>query len=148
MSDALVVAATRKDDLQIMKVMDVLYVVPTSVADNEDDGIWVDCRWVMTNKGSYVSPVAKARLVAREFADTKRNDLYAGTPGRNVVKLGLAMAAIKRNDNDAHNNSMAFDVETAFLYGKGRRNILAGNISATPRANWTTTRAPRCAIRC
>ena len=92
-------------------------VVSAADAEKEIDGIWVDCRWVITNKGSVSQSVDKARLVVRELADSKRNDLYAGTPGLNFVKIGLAMATERRCRGDAPNNIMTFDVKTAFLYG-------------------------------
>ena len=57
------------------------------------------------------------------FTDTKRNDLYAGTPGLNVVKCGLAMAAIEQSENSKANHIRTLHVKTAFLYGKARRDI-------------------------
>ena len=64
-------------------------MVPAADAAKETDGVWVDCRWVITNKGTASQPVDKARLVAIQFADSK---LYAGTPGLNFVQIGLGMA--------------------------------------------------------
>ena len=112
----------KEAELESMKRMEVFDIVPMAESKMETDGVWVDCRWVVTNKGTEATPVAKARLVAREFADTKRNDLYAGTPGLSFVKACLSAATAVR-DNAPTKKVMTLDVKTAFLYGKARRNI-------------------------
>ena len=41
----------------------------------------ISTKWVITNKGTEEHPIAKARLVAREFnTRDKRGELFAGTP--------------------------------------------------------------------
>ena len=106
------VKEAKTNELKIMMDMEVFDVVPAADAAKETDGIWVDCRCVITNRGSVSQPIAKARVVAREFADSKRNDLYAGPPGLNFVKIGLAMATERAGERDAPNNIMILDVKT------------------------------------
>ena len=77
----------KEDELTSMTNMQVFDIIPRAEAEQEANVVWVDCRWVITNKGSAADPVAKARLVAREYADCKRNDLYAGTLSLGFIKM-------------------------------------------------------------
>ena len=113
----------KEKELESMRNMDVFDIIPISEADKESGGIWVDSRWVVSNKGSESDPIAKARLVAREFADQKRHDLYAGTPGLGFIKMCLAVATRYQASSMPVKKVMTLDVKTAFLYGKARRKI-------------------------
>ena len=117
------VQEAKENELASMRNMDVFEVIPLSEVERDHGVVWIDCRWVVTNKGTDTAPVAKARLVAREFADQKRNDLYAGTPGLGFIKMRLAAAA-RNAPTGAHKKLMTPDVKTAVLYGEARRRIL------------------------
>ena len=80
-------------------------------------------KWVITNKGTEERPIAKARLVAREFntAD-KRGELFAGTPGLMAMRTVISRAMTK-GENGANRTIMLADVKTAFLYGDARRSL-------------------------
>ena len=75
------IKAAKQAEIQSLEDLGVYKVVPVHEAESDPEGIWVDARWVVTNKGSQEAPVAKCRFVAREFATDKRTDLYAGTLG-------------------------------------------------------------------
>ncbi len=40
----------------------------------------ISTKWIDTNKGDNVSPNYRSRLVGRELALTKRDDIFAATP--------------------------------------------------------------------
>ena len=66
--------------------MKVYEVVPKHEVDH-DNSVLIGSRWVITDKGTLEKPVAKARLVAQEFAgNTLQDELFAGTPNLTSVK--------------------------------------------------------------
>ena len=77
----------------------------------------ISIKWVITNEGTEEHPIAKARLLAREFntAD-KRGELFAGTPGLMAMRTVISRA-MTRCENGAKRSIMLADVKTAFLYG-------------------------------
>ena len=68
-------------------------------------------------------PIAKARLVAREFnTGDKRGELFAWTPGLTAIRTVISRATTKC-ENGARRSIMLADVKTAFLYGDGMRSL-------------------------
>ena len=54
---------------------------------------------VITNTGTEEHPIAKARLVAREFnTGEKRGERFAGTPGLMAMRTVISWAMTKRED--------------------------------------------------
>ena len=74
-------------------------------------------KWVITNKGTEERPIAKARLVAREFntAD-KRGELFAGTPGLMAMRTVISRAMTK-GENGANRTIMLADVDDLLCTG-------------------------------
>ena len=71
----------------------------------------------ITNKGTEEHPIAKARLVAREFnTGDKRGESFAGTPGLMAIRTMISRATTKC-ENGARRPIMLADVRTAFLFG-------------------------------
>ena len=59
----------------------------------------ISIKWVITNKGTEEHPVAKARLVAREFnTGDKRGELFAGTPGLMAMRTVISRAMTRCED--------------------------------------------------
>ena len=86
-------------------------------------GKMISIKWVITNKGTEQHPIAKARLVAREFnTGDKRGELFAGTPGLMSIRTVISRATTKREDG-AKRSIMLADVKTASLYGDARRPL-------------------------
>ena len=77
----------------------------------------IDTTWV-DNWGKQES-----RLCGREFADEKRNDLFAPTPSWLASRWLLSEAATARPDG-SESRVMVVDVSRAFLYGAARRELL------------------------
>ena len=56
----------------------------------------ISIKWVITNKGTEEHPIAKARLVAREFnTGDKRFEIFAGTPGLMAMRAVISLAMTK-----------------------------------------------------
>ena len=80
----------------------------------DEEGKMISIKWVITNKGTEEHPIAKARLVAREFnTGDKRGELFAGTPGLMAMRTVISRA-MKRCENGATRSIMLADVKTAF----------------------------------
>ena len=79
MSQKLVIEAKRKE-MDRFKKMKVYRVVTRESMKIDKEGKMISIKWVITNKGTEENPIAKARLVAREFnTGDKRGELFAGT---------------------------------------------------------------------
>ena len=86
-------------------------------------GLTMSIKWVITNKGTGEQPIAKARLVAREFnTGDKRGELFAGTPGLMAMRTVISRA-MTRCENGTKRSVMLADVKTAFLYGDARMSL-------------------------
>ena len=78
---------------------------------------------MITNKSTEEHPIAKARLVAREFnTGDKRGELFAGTPRLKAMRTVISRWRTKC-ENGAKRSIMLADVKTAFLYGDARRSL-------------------------
>ena len=98
----------------------------------------IGSRWVITNTGNPEKPVAKARLVAQEFAhNTLRDELFAGTPNLTNVKYLLTRfrtrSHVEPKQDKVH---MLLDVKSAFLYGTCRRDVYIGLPPKDSRVAW------------
>ena len=103
--------------------MKVYRVVTRESMKNDKEGKMISIKWVITNKGTEENPIAKARLVAREFnTGDKRGELFAGTPGLMVMRTVISRAMTRREDGEKRSIMLA-DVKTAFLYGNARRSL-------------------------
>ena len=91
--------------------------------EKDEEVKMISSKWVVTNKGTEEHPIAKARLVAREFSTgEKRGELFAGTPGLMAMRTFISRAMTKC-ENGAKRSIMLADVKTAFLYGDARRSL-------------------------
>ena len=85
--------------------------------------IKIGTKWVGTNKGTETRPMIKARLVEKEFADdTKKRELFAGTPGLPALRYLVSKVATK-TCGEERKFVAVMDVNSAFLYGRARRPI-------------------------
>ena len=71
-------------------------------------------KWIDHNKGDLAAPNYRARLVGREVAHDKRDDLYAATPPLESLKAILALCA-SRQGGPRPNRIMALDVARAYF---------------------------------
>ena len=103
--------------------MKVYRVVTKESMERDEEGKMVSIKWVITNKGTEEHPIAKARLVAREFnTGDKRGELFARTPGLMATRTVISQAMTKC-ENGRKDQLCSADVKTAFLYGDARRSL-------------------------
>ena len=75
----------------------------------------------MTNKGTKTNPMIKAPLVGKEFADdTKKGELFAGTPGLPALRYLVSTLATNTCD-EARRCVGVVEVKSAFSHGPTRR---------------------------
>ena len=72
----------------------------------------ITTKWIDHNKGDEATPNYRARLVGREVAYDKRDDLYAATPPLESLRAILSLCASKQ-DGAAPYRVMALDVARA-----------------------------------
>ena len=79
--------------MEIFKRMKVYRVVTRESMKRDEEGKMISIKWVITNKGTEVHPIAKARLVARDFnTANKRGELFAGTPALMAMRTVISRA--------------------------------------------------------
>ena len=90
-------------------------VVARESMERDEEGKMISIKWVITNKGTEEHPIAKTRLVAREFnTGDKRGELFGGAPGLMAMRTVISRAMTKC-ENGAKRSIMLADVKTAFL---------------------------------
>ena len=84
-------------------------------------------RWVDINKGDDVNPNYRSRIVAQEFNDHKRDDLFAATPPLEAVKMLLSSAVtegIGYSVNKMKGMKIEFiDVRRAYYHADAVREV-------------------------
>ena len=84
----------------------------------------ITTRWLDTNKGDSEKPNLRSRLVGRELALTKRDDIFAATPPLESLRFILSLCA----SNQHHGRGgdyivMSNDVKRAYFYAPASRPI-------------------------
>ena len=122
MSQKMVIDAKRKEMERVTR-MKVYRVVTRESMRRYEEGKMLSIKWVITNRGTEEEPIAKARLVAREFnTGDKRGELFAGTPGLMAMRAVISRAMTK-HVNGTRRAIMLADVTAAFLYGDARKSM-------------------------
>ena len=90
----------------------------------------IDVRWLDVNKAALGEPPdVQSRCVAKEFATTRRDDIFAGTPSLESAKLLLSIAATGAQTHQKQ--IMVMDAKRAFLHAQVTEEI---SISLSPEA--------------
>lgn len=76
-------------------------------------------RWIDVNKGDSLNPNYRARQLAREINASKRDDLFAGTPPLEALKIIIFMTT----SGDTGEVLMINDVSRAFFHAKAKRDV-------------------------
>ena len=82
----------------------------------------ISTKWIEYNKGDEATPNYRARLVGREVAYDKRDDLYAATPPLESLR-GILSICASRQGGQAPYRIMALDVARAYFYAPATRAI-------------------------
>ena len=91
----------------------------------------ISTKWLDVNKGDEVTPNYRARLVGREIAWDKRDDLYAATPPLESLKAVLSVCASAQRGPQAC-RVMAIDVKRAYFYAPATRPLFV----KIPKEDW------------
>ena len=98
-------------------------VITRESMERDEERKMVTIEWVITNKGTEEQPIAKARLVAREFnTGDKRGELFAGTPCLMAMRTVISRATTEFEHGARRPIMLAF-LKTAFLHGDARRSL-------------------------
>ena len=76
----LVCASARAEEMEEVRKHQVWMKVPVKECWDMSRKKPVATRWLDINKGDSVNPEYRSRLVAKDFKDSKREDLFAATP--------------------------------------------------------------------
>merc|ERR1711954_121436 len=135
--DPRLVQIAEAEELQRFAKMGVYGYANRADAYNDPEGVFVNVKWVRTNKGTKHKPQVKCRLVAQELAyGTRMDELFANTPSLSCVKMAMVHAA----QEGKHRKLMTLDVKSAFLYGAARRKIYIELPGADPQAGGSKVR--------
>ena len=119
----MVLEAKRKE-MDRFKRMKVCRVVTRESMEKDEEGKRTSIKWRITHNGTDERPIAKARLVAREFnTGEKRGELFEGTPGLMAMRTVISRAMTKC-ENGTRRSIMLADVKTAFLNGDAHRSFV------------------------
>ena len=116
--DARLVKKGKEEEMRRFEEMRVYEYVTKEQAYEDPEGVIIDVRWVIANKGTSEEPNVRCRLVGWEFVDEgNRDDLFAGTPPLVTIRTLLSILS-KRALYEEDMGGMVIDVQGAFLYGK------------------------------
>lgn len=119
---AKLVAAGRAEEIRIFREMDVY--TPIEKGALPPGAVVIGTRWVDVNKGSKEAPEVRCRLVAKEYASERREDLFAGTPSMASVKFMLSLLASSEGGMAPTSTRMLIlDIKRAFLHGRAKREL-------------------------
>ena len=102
--------------------------------------------WLDISKGDDTDRNYRARLVGREIANDKRDDLLSATPPLESLRMILSICASNQNDPDAKKNFviMSNDVKRAYFYAPTTRPIYI----RIPDEDWEEPQATPLCTRC
>ena len=98
--------------------MNVYDKVPTSQCWQETGKAPIGVRWVDINKGDTEQPNYRSRLIAKEYKNDVRPELYAATPPSECLRFMISRMASAKNLQ-----MMYADVSRAYFYAKAIRPV-------------------------
>ena len=130
----LVVVATQ-EELRKFEKLQVYEIDNEEGFKRDPQAIKIGTKWMVTNKGTKSEPMTMGALVGKEYADdTKRVELFAGTPGRPALRYLVSKLATT-TCGEERKCARVMDVTSALLYGRFRRPILhRGSQREDPRS--------------
>ena len=115
------VKRARKEEITYFKERRVYTKMPRSKVPKGEKVIRV--RWVDINKGDKQNKDIRCRLVAMDFKDADRPDLFAGTPPLEGLRLLCSLAATVEDEEGEEMALMVNDVKRAYFYVPVNRPI-------------------------
>ena len=132
---AVINEASRQKELTTFEDMQVYEWGPANIYRQTPDAILVSTTWVETVNAEGET---KSRLCAREFNNSKGEDLYAATLPLLATRLMLSQCATRKSGWPMK-QLMSIDVKRAFLHGETKRAIfvkLLPEVCAPVRMIW------------
>ena len=122
--DARLVKKGKEEEMKWFEEMKVYEYVTKEQAYNDPEGVIIDVRWVVVNKGTTEEPKIRCRLVGREFADKgNRDDLFAGTPPLVSIRTLLSILSKRAFEEDGM-AAMVLDVKGGILVWKDQEECV------------------------
>ena len=112
------VAAARLEEIVYFRQMGVYEKVDVKMCWDETGKNPIAVRWVDINKGDEQNPNYRSRLVAKEYRDDIKPELYAATPPGECLRLLLSRMA-----SDRKLKLLYADVSRAYFYAKAVRPV-------------------------
>ena len=117
------VRAARKREIDTLVAMGVYEVVPRSKAHRSGQNI-IQTRWLDVDKSTSPQKCdVRSRCVAKEFATTSRDDVFAATPALEGVKIMMSLVASSNEGWCPSQRIMVMDIKRAFLYAPIHREL-------------------------
>ena len=117
------VRAARKCEIDTLVAMGVYEVVPRSKAHRSGQKI-IQTRWLDAYKSTNPQKCdVRSRYVAKEFATTSRDDVFAATPALEVVKIMMSLVASSNEGRCPSQRIMVMDIKRAFFYAPMHREL-------------------------
>ena len=122
------VAAARKEEMEVFKQHNVYTKVPLEECLRVTGKKPIGCRWIDTDKGDDDNPEYRSRLVAKEIKRDVREEMFAATPPLDAKKALVSLAVSKLNagcgDQGTDKLKLVFiDVRRAYFYADATRSI-------------------------
>ena len=125
--DTELVLEARLEELTEVKKHNVYKKVPIAQCMERTGRRPIGTRWVDINKGDDIDPKYRSRIVAQEFNNHKRDDLFAATPPLEAIKILLSCAVTQEiGYKDKVTNGMKIDfidVRRAYYHADARREV-------------------------
>jgi hypothetical protein len=112
------VAEARREEIEFMMKRGIWEVIPIRECWEKTGKAPTGVRWVDTNKGDEERTDVRSRLVARDFstkADKGRDDLFAGTPPLEAVRMQFSRAVTRRKRGRGLRKIMFIEARKAHL---------------------------------
>ena len=97
------------------------------IATRQLDAPPIGVRWIDHNKGDAQRPNVRCRLVAQDFKTEKNDDLFAGTPPLEALKLVLSRAVSGSKTRCV----MVNDISRAYLHAPCRGDVFVARCAET-----------------
>ena len=135
---AALVDAARREELDFMDRWKVWDVVPVAECIQRTGRRPIGSKWVDVNKGDWIKPIVRSRLVAREIAFRKNDDYYAATPPLEALRMLISNVA-----SSSGPGLLVIDASKAHLHASVDRLIYV-DLPPETRAPGMCARLRRC----
>ena len=126
--DARTVKQARKEEIIEIEKHNVWKLVPIATCWAITGKRPIQTKWVDVNKGDEENPEYRSRLVAKEFNNSKKNDIFAATPPLEAKKVLFSMAVMegisfKRGARQDGMKLEFIDIRRAYFHAKAKRPV-------------------------